>query len=121
MKAVIISSILLGLVTLGVIFGIFFVGGKANSLICLAEEFDPASPEGDAQFEKLKEEWTHFEEQIAYLIDYREIETVSNAFIDMENYKDSQNTADFFAAREKFIHALDRIRKISHITPENIL
>ena len=121
MKAVVISSILLGIVTLGVILGIFAVSGQSDNLIRLAEALDPTLPDSDAQFEALKKEWQHFEAAIAYLIDYREIETVSCAFIDMENYLHSQNTADFFSAKEKFIHALDRIQKISRITPENIL
>ena len=121
MKAVIISSVLLGIVTLGVILGIFAVGQRADLLIDLAESLDPAAPDGDARFIELKDEWQRFEKTVSYLVDYRDIETVSSAFIDMENYRYSQNMADFFSAKEKFIHALDRIRKISRITPENIL
>lgn len=121
MKAVIISSILLGIVTLGVILGIFAVSGRADSLIGLAETLDPAAPDMEDRFAALKDEWQNFEKAVAYLVDYRDIETVSSAFIDMENYRHSQNMADFFSAKEKFIHALDRIRKISRITPENIL
>ena len=124
MKTFVISIILLLAVIAGVTGNAVYTANVADVIIektVLLNENNIMTEEGIEIFNSIEELWNKEYGILTCLYDYQEIEKVQLALLRMQNCLITESYDEFLISKGEFLYSVERIKKISKASFENIM
>lgn len=124
MKTFVISIILLLAVIAGVTGNAVYTANVADVIIektGLLNENNIMTEEGIEIFNSIEELWNKEYGILTCLYDYQEIEKVQLALLRMQNCLITESYDEFLISKGEFLYSVERIKKISKASFENIM
>lgn len=124
MKTFVISIILLLAVIAGVTGNAVYTANVADVIIektGLLNENNIMTEEGIEIFNSIEELWKKEYGILTCLYDYQEIEKVQLALLRMQNCLITESYDEFLISKGEFLYSVERIKKISKASFENIM
>ncbi len=124
MKTFIISVILLLAVIAGVTVNAAYTAKVTDVFIQEAASLNKENimtEDGRKIFNSIKELWDKEYRILSCLYDYREIEKVQTSLLRMENCLIIENFEEFLISKGDFLYSVERLKKISKLSFENIM
>lgn len=124
MRTFIISVILLFAVIAAVAANAVYTAETVDELIdktSLLNKENIKTDYGRNIFKSVKELWNKKSKTLTCLYDYREIENVEISLLRMENCLLTESYEDFFISKGEFLYSVEKLKKISKASFENIM
>lgn len=124
MKTFVISIILLLAVIAGVTGNAVYTANVADVIIektGLLNENNIMTEEGIEIFNSIEELWNKEYGILTCLYDYQEIEKVQLALLRMQSCLNTESYDEFLISKGEFLYSVERIKKISKASFENIM